>query len=163
MKKRVALVLLSSLLLIIDNSFTPFLSISGVWPSFVFVFAIAYSIINGPKEGMIIGIISGGLQDIFFYSGFGVNTLINMLLCFMAGHIGERVWRDKSLVPVITVFFMTIFKYVGVFIIFYLLKINIDIFRGVFTGIYNLVIMFFAYKVVLKFFNREDIRRTWRF
>ena len=110
MKKRVVLILLSSLLLIVDNSFAPFISIKDVWPSFVFIFAIAYSVINGPKEGMIIGIISGMLQDIFFYSGFGVNTLINMLLCFMAGHIGEKVWRDKSLVPIVTVFFMTIFK-----------------------------------------------------
>jgi rod shape-determining protein MreD len=163
MKKRVVLVLLSSLLLIVDNSLAPFISIKGAWPSFLFVFAIAYSIINGPKEAMIIGIISGVLQDIFFYNGFGVNALINMIICYMAGYIGGMVWRDKRLVPILTVFCMTIAKFLGVFVILYLLKINIDVFRGVFTGIYNSIIMFFAYKVVIKFFNREDIRRTWRF
>ena len=163
MKKRVVLVLVSSLLLIVDNSLAPFISIKGAWPSFLFVFAIAYSIINGPKEGMIIGITSGVLQDIFFYGGFGVNTLINMLFCFMAGNIGEGLWREKSLIPIITVFIMTILKFLGVFIIFYLLKIHIDVFRGVITAFYNSVIMLFIYRVVFKFFNREDIRRTWRF
>ncbi|HEY5524097.1 MAG TPA: rod shape-determining protein MreD [Clostridium sp.] len=163
MKKRVVLVLVSSLLLIVDNSLAPFISIKGAWPSFLFIFAIAYSIINGPKEGMIIGILSGVLQDIFFYGGFGVNTLINMLLCFIAGNIGEGVWREKSLIPTITVFIMTISKFLGVFVIFYILKIHIDVFRGVITAFYNSVIMLFIYRVVFKFFNREDIRRTWRF
>jgi rod shape-determining protein MreD len=163
MKKRVVLVLVSSLLLIVDNSLAPFISIKGAWPSFLFIFAIAYSIINGPKEGMIIGIISGVLQDIFFYGGFGVNTLINMIFCFVVGHIGEGLWREKSLIPIITVFIMTILKYLGVFIIFYLLKIHIDVFRGVGAAFYNSVIMLFIYRVVFKFFNREDIRRTWRF
>lgn len=163
MKKRVVLVLVSSLLLIVDNSLAPFMAIKGVWPSFLFIFAIAYSIINGPKEGMIIGIISGLLQDVFFYNGFGVNTLINMIFCFVAGQIGEGVLREKSLIPIITVFIMTILKYLGVFIIFYLLKIHIDVFRGVGSAFYNSVIMLLIYRVVFKFFNREDIRRTWRF
>jgi len=163
MKKRVVLVLVAILLLIVDNSLAPFISIKGAWPSILFIFAIAYSIINGPKEGMIIGITSGVLQDIFFFGGFGVNTLINMIICFSAGHIGEGVWRDKSIIPIITAFIMTILKYLGVFIIFYLLKINIDVFRGVGVAFYNSVIMLLIYRVVLKFFNREDIRRTWRF
>ncbi|PRR82442.1 rod shape-determining protein MreD [Clostridium vincentii] len=163
MKKRIVLVLLAIFLLIVDNSFAPFISIKGAWPSFLFIFAIAYSIINGPKEGMIIGIIAGLLQDIFFYDGFGVNTLINMIFCFTAGNIGEDIWREKSLIPTITVFIMTILKYLVVFIIFYLLKIHIDFFRGVITAFYNAIIMLVIYKVIFKFFNREDIRRTWRF
>jgi len=163
MKKRVVLGLVSCLLLIVDNSLAPFISIKGAWPSFLFIFAIAYSIINGPKEAVIIGITSGVLQDIFFYGGFGINTLTNMLLCFIAGYIGEGVRRDKSLIPIITVFIMTILKYIGVFIIFYMLKIEIDVFRGLFAALYNSIIMFFIYWIVLKFFDREDIRRTWRF
>ena len=68
MKKRIILILMSTILLILDNTFSPFISIRGAWPSFLFIFAIAYSIINGRKEGIIIGVISGLLQDIFFLS-----------------------------------------------------------------------------------------------
>jgi len=48
--KKWILFLISLVLLILDNSFMPFLAIKGAFPSLLFVFAIAYSIINGKKE-----------------------------------------------------------------------------------------------------------------
>lgn len=163
MKKRLVLIVLACLLVIIDNSFSPFIAIKGAWPSFLFAFAVAYSLLNGPKEGMIIGLISGVFQDFFFCGIFGVNSLINMIFCYIIGYAGEGVWRDKRLVPVISVFILTILKYIGVFIIFYLLKIEMDVFRGIFVAIYNSIIMLFSYSIIFKYFKREDMRRTWRF
>lgn len=93
--KRVILILISILLLILDNTFAPFISIKGVYPSFLFVFVISYSIINGTKEAVIMGVISGLLQDIFFFNGFGVNALANMICCVIAGVVGEDIWRKK--------------------------------------------------------------------
>ena len=48
------------------------------YPSLLFIFAIAYSIISGKKEAIFIGIVSGILQDIFFVKGFGINLLLNI-------------------------------------------------------------------------------------
>ena len=94
--KKWILVLISLLLLILDNSLMPFFSIKGAYPTLIFTFAIAYSIIYGRKEAVIIGVTSGLLQDIFFYNGFGVNSLINMLLCLLAAIIGENIYREKE-------------------------------------------------------------------
>ncbi|MDS0528014.1 rod shape-determining protein MreD [Clostridium sp. SHJSY1] len=163
MAKRVILIIMTIILLILDNTLAPFIGIKGAWPSLLFIFAIAYSIINGKKEGVLIGVISGLLQDIFFYNLFGVNALINMLCCLAAGFIGEGIWRDKKLVPVITIFIGTILKFLGVFLIFVAFDINIDVFRGVITALYNSIIMLFAYKTILRFFDREDMRKAWRF
>ena len=57
--KKFIVVLISILLLILDISFLPFLAIKGIYPSTLFVFAIAYSIINGKEEGVFIGVVSG--------------------------------------------------------------------------------------------------------
>lgn len=161
--KRLILVLISIVLLILDNSFAPFIAIKGIYPSLLFTFAIAYSIINGKQEGVIIGIVSGLLQDIFFFGGFGVNALVNMIVCLVAGMIGEGIFRNKKLIPVITIYFTTVLKYIGVMIIFYFLKIKIDVIGGVFVALYNSVIMFLIYKPVFKFSNIESNKKQWRF
>lgn len=163
MKKRLILILMSVILLILDNTFSPFIAIRGAWPSILFVFSIAYSIINGRKEGIIIGVISGVLQDIFFFQGFGVNALVNIICCFIAGGIGDGIWREKKLIPVVTIFIATILKFFGIYIIMYFINENVDLLRGIKTALYNSVIMLFSYSIILKFFEREDMRKAWRF
>lgn len=163
MKKRVILILVTIILLILDNTFSPFLAIKGAWPNLLFVFSIAYSIINGKKEGVLIGVISGLLQDIFFFQGLGVNALVNMLCCFIAGIIGDGIWREKRLIPIITIFIATILKVLGIYVILYFMNQNVDLLRGIKTALYNSVIMLFSYGVILKFFEREDMRKAWRF
>ena len=69
MKKRYVIII-SLVLLILDTSFISFFSINGIYPSLLFTFAIGYSIINGEKEGVFIGILTGILQDIFFFQGY---------------------------------------------------------------------------------------------
>lgn len=161
--KKLILVLISIVLLILDNSFAPFIAIKGIHPSFLFTFAIAYSIINGKKEAVTIGVISGLLQDIFFFSGFGVNALVNMLICLIAGVVGDGIFRSKKLIPVITIYFTTILRYVGLSIILYFVNRQINVLDGVFIALYNSVIMFLIYKPVFKFSNMESKSKGWRF
>lgn len=163
MKKRVILILVSCFLLVLDNCLAPFIAIRGCYPSFLYVFAIAYSIINGKKEGVVIGVISGLLQDIFFYSGFGVNALTNILICYIAGGIGDGIWREKKLVPVITMFLASIIKFLAIFIVFYTLNIYVNLSKSIITGLYNSIVMILSYKTILKTFNRDDMRKAWRF
>lgn len=163
MKKRVILILVLILLVVLDNSFSPFIAIKGAWPTLIFIFSIAYSIINGKKEGIIIGIISGLLQDIFFFNGFGVNALLNMICCYIAGGIGDGIWREKKLIPTLTIFVATIIKVFGIYIILYFMNENVDLIRGIKTALYNSVIMLFSYNIILKLFEREDMRKAWRF
>ena len=115
--KKWILFLISLVLLILDNSFMPFLAIKGAFPSLLFVFAIAYSIINGKKEAVFIGVISGLLQDIYFYEGFGVNALINMLICLLAAFIGENIYREKKLIPTISMILLYMLKVLSVFLV----------------------------------------------
>ena len=161
--KKWVLILISLVLLILDNSLIPFLAIKGAYPSLLFVFAIAYSIINGRSEAVFIGVISGLMQDIYFYNGFGINALINMLICLIAAIIGENIYREKKLIPVISVIFLYLLKILAVFTIFKLMGRYIDIQVGMFTALYSSVVMFLGYDFVLRIYNIEYKKRSWRF
>ncbi|MGL5150260.1 MAG: rod shape-determining protein MreD [Clostridium sp.] len=161
--KRVTLILISILFLILDNTMLPFFSIGNAYPSLLFTFAIAYSIINGREEGVFIGVVSGLLQDIFFFWGFGVNALINMLLCYLAAILGESILKTKRIIPVISMAFIYIAKHVLIFVILYVLDIPIDLFRGLIIGIYDSILMLLIYKRVFKLSNKDFIKRSWRF
>lgn len=161
--RRFLLVLVPIILLILDNSLMPFLGIKGVYPNLLFIFAISYSIINGKEKGIYIGAYTGLLQDIFFFSGFGVNALVNMFCCLFAGVIGDGIWRDKKLIPIFTMLFSTIIRVFGIFVIMYLLDVKVDVLRGISAGLYNSIIMFFAYPLLYKFLYDDKEKTNWRF
>ena len=161
--KKLILVLISLLLLILDNSLMPFLSIWGAFPSLLFIFAVIYSLINGYSEALFIGVVSGILQDIFFSNGIGVNALVNMVICLIVAYIGNGIFKSKKIVPVAIVFAATIVKHLVIFVIMHLLKISAPINNILIVALYNSVIAFIAYKYVLKLSNTEDVNDKWRF
>lgn len=154
---------ISIVLVILDNSFVPFFAVKGSYPSLLFTFAIAYSLINGKKKATFIGAFSGILQDIFFFQGFGVNSLLNLLLCLLASIIGDSILKNKRLIPVISMFVLTIIKYIGIIIIFYFLNMDIEFSRSIFMSIYNSIIMLLGYGLVMKVSNEEYTKHKWRF
>lgn len=161
--EKLIIFLVSIILLISDNSLIPFFSINGAYPSLLFVAAIAYSMINGKEKAVFAGVVSGILQDIFFFYGFGVNSLLNLLLCLFAANIGAGIVKNKRLIPVISIFIITIIKYMGIFVIFYIVDIQIQFSRSVLMAVYNSVVMFFGYKVVMNIYDDEYSKRRWRF
>lgn len=161
--KKWVLILISLVLLILDNSFMPFLAIKEAFPSLLFTFAIAVSIINGRKEAVTIGVISGVLQDIYFYNGAGVNALVNMLICLLAAIIGENIYREKRIVPTISIFFLYLLKVVSIFIILKLSNRTINLSVGLYNSIYSSIIMFLGYNFVLRLYDKKYKKTSWRF
>lgn len=161
--KKWILIIISLVFLILDNSLMPFLAIKGAFPSLLFTFAIAYSIINGKNEAVFIGVISGLLQDIYFYNGFGINALVNMLICLLAAIIGENIYREKKLIPTISMALLYLLKIFSIFIILKFVGKTINIEIGIYTSIYSSVIMFLGYNFVLRLYDNNYRKRSWRF
>ncbi|MBQ6819974.1 MAG: rod shape-determining protein MreD [Clostridium sp.] len=157
------LVLILLILTILDNSLIPFFAIKGAYPSLLFVFVIAYSIINGRKEAVVVGVISGLLQDIYLYEGFGVNSLVNMLVCLLAAIIGENIYRDKKLIPTISTAVLYMIKVILIFFIFKIARKSIDFRIGIYSSIYSTLIMFLGYNFVLRLYDNKFKKESWRF
>lgn len=161
--KRLYLIIILIVLLIIDNTLLPYYSINGAFPSLLFTFAMAYSIIRGKEEAIFIGIVSGFLQDIFFFSGFGVNMLLNMLLCVLCAKIGESIFKENRLVPVLAALGISLLKVLGVIIIFKLFSQKINISIALISCILNAICMLIFYTLILKKLDKYLDRNTWRF
>ncbi|MBE6087982.1 rod shape-determining protein MreD [Clostridium beijerinckii] len=161
--ERLIIILISIGLVILDNSLVPFFSIKGAYPSLLFTFAIAYSLVNKKERAVFMGVVSGILQDIFFFNGFGVNSLLNLFLCLLASFIGAGIIKTKRLIPVTSAFFITIIKYAGVMLIFNCFNIEIQFSKSIIMGIYNGVVMFFVYKLVMNVYDDEYSKQRWRF
>lgn len=163
MKKIVTLAAICIVLLMLDNTLVTFFAIKSVYPNLLFVFIIAYSIINGPVDAVAIGIFAGALQDLYLFNGIGVNMFTNMILCYLASYIGKSIFKDKSFVPIIATLFLSLLKGVMVLGIFYLLKIKINEINILYVSLYNMVISAIMYKYVYKLSETKFIKKEWRF
>lgn len=107
--KRIYLIIILVLLLIIDNTLLPSYSIAGAFPSLLFVFAMAYSVIRGKNEALFIGIVSGFLR-IYFSFQVGVNLFLNTLLCLLCAKIGESIFKENRIIPILIAVIYFYFK-----------------------------------------------------
>lgn len=163
MKKVITLGLIGLMLIILDNSVVPFFAFRGYYPSLAFVFIVCYSIVNGSSEGIWIGLFCGLFQDLYFFTGFGINSLTNILICALAGVFGLNLFKQKIIIPVISIFVFSIIKGIMIFVIMYFFRISISV-QGVVTiSIYNLIIAFIFYKTIYKFCSKEFMKVKWKF
>lgn len=161
--KKIILIAISLGLLILDNTILPYYSINGAFPSLLFVFAIAFSIINGKWDAIFIGIVSGFLQDIFFFQGFGVNMFVNMLLCLLAAEIGGNILKQNRIIPVISCFVISALKVLAVFLLFKIFGQNIKIGVSLLSAFFNMVVMLIVYKIILNTCEKYKSKKSWRF
>lgn len=163
MKKILTIVFLCVLLMVLDNTLVPFFAIRGFYPNLLFIFCIFYSIINGSWEGIWIGIFSGILQDLYFINGFGINAFTNMLLCALAGFIGTSIFKEKSIIPIVSSFFLTLAKGVLVFSILFIAKIHTFFDDIIYNSLYSAAVSVFMYKWVYKLCQKEYMQKKWSF
>ena len=152
--EKIILILISIVLLILDNSFAPFFAIHGAYPSLLLTFSIAYSILKKKEDAVFIGVVSGLLH-----------SLLNLFLCIMASVIGESIVRNKRLIPTVSIFVITIVKFFGIFMIFSFMDIivEVDFIKIIIMGLYNSIIMFFMYKIVSRQLDKNNNNQQWRF
>lgn len=163
MRKVLILFLLSILFFMLDNVLMPFLAIKTIYPSLLLVFMICYSMVNGKWEGLWLGVFCGLLQDIYFTSGFGLNALTNMIICIIAGIIGDNIFKEKSLIPVASCFSLSFLKGTVLLIVLYFLKINVNFKDIFFIALYNMIISAIIYKKVYKLCQKEYMQKRWKF
>ena len=163
MKRILTVVFLCIIFLILDNTLMPLIKINGAYPSLIFTFALCYSIVSSPKDAVMIGVFTGALQDVYSLNGFGINMLTNMLMCVVAANIGKNIFIEKSFLPVVSSFALSLVKGLILFSILFLLKQYVHIEAILYHGIYDFVISIFMYRFTYKLSQREFMKKQWRF
>ncbi|MFA9398880.1 MAG: rod shape-determining protein MreD [Clostridiaceae bacterium] len=163
MKKFLWLVFIPFILIILDNSIMPFVSIKGIYPSLLLVFLICYAINTGIYEGIGMAIYCGFLQDLYLYSGIGICMFSNMIIAIAAYYIGKSIIKENIGLPSITVFLLSLLQGTLVFVFLFLTKNYFSFSRVFFNSIYDFVLALILYKFIYKFCNRSYIKAKWRF
>lgn len=163
MKKTFITGLLIILFFILDNALVSFFAIRHYSPNILFVFIICFSIVNGKWQGLWVGVFSGMLQDIFFYNAFGINSLLNMLVCVIAGSIGVNIFKNKRLIPMVSTLGLSIIKGLGVFAILLILGQQTNYKNIFFNAVYEMVICIFMYKPIYKLYHKNSMKKDWKF
>lgn len=163
MKKSLTYIGLTLLFLILDNSLMPFIAYKGYRASLLFIYAISFSLIYGEWTGLWLGVVCGYLQDIYFFHGFGINMLTNMLLCVVVGRFGRIIFKEKYLVPIFVCGLASIAKGLLVFVLLYVIDIGMW-FQGIFYyGLYNLLVCSFMYPMLYKITQKQYMQKEWKF
>ncbi len=90
--------------------------------------------------------------------------LTNMLVCILGAKIGDSIFKEKSIIPVISTFSLSILKGFMVFGILYLTKMKSGNLPVIFyRAIYDMILAMFIYKITFKFSETKAIKREWRF
>lgn len=115
-------------------------------------------------EGIIIGVVAGVLQDIYMPGILGMNMLVNMIICIIAAKVGESIFKEKSIIPVVATFLLSVLKSILIYVLLILVKKSNGFLHLIpYKGLYDMVLAVFMYKIILKFSESKTIKKEWRF
>ena len=109
--------LLSLFILIIEGSLLGVIFTRSNMPDLLLVFVICLAFLWGEKKGVVVGLLAGLLQDIFFGPALGFFALAKMVVAYLVGITAREVYKDQLAGPMLIVFMAT---FVHEFIIFFL-------------------------------------------
>lgn len=141
-------------LFVLETSLMPYFSFRGVGPDFLLLFAVAFTIQQGSRLGVFSAFCFGLLEDIVTGSFFGVRTLAKMTASFICGLLSNRVFREQTILPLVSSLGATAIQYAVIFGLVYLLGYNPSV--SVTVGdillpqlVYNFIFALPVYRLVI--------------
>ncbi|MFZ7102315.1 MAG: rod shape-determining protein MreD [Peptococcaceae bacterium] len=98
------LALLGFISLILESTIFNELIIAGVKPDIILVIVILFSLFNGPKEGALLGLGLGLLEDLYLAKYLGLNAVSKFCIGLIIGFMEKRTYKDNFFVPVLSLF-----------------------------------------------------------
>lgn len=164
-----AVILLSAYLL--QTAVFPSLEIAGVKPNFMLIVTASFGFMRGPREGMIVGFISGLLIDIQSGDMIGFYALIYLIAGYVNG-VFEQIYFDEDIkLPLLLITGTDLLYGMSVYFLTFLLRSDFNFpyyFNRIIIPetIYTIAITLIAYPLLL-YVNRrleeEEKRSVSRF
>lgn len=157
MNRNIIYVLILIIGLVLQVTFFSVYTPWGIKPDLLLVLIVVTAILEGPKTGLLIGIIGGLLQDIFLGNFISINTIIKGPLAFISGFLEGHFYKGNYLLAPITTFFTSIVYYLLAIILSEELIFSINYWatiRSVLlpSALYNGVLAFVIYIIFYKTF-----------
>lgn len=103
MKRKIVVLLLIILCFILQCTVLKQIPFTHVVPNLLIVLTSSFGFMRGKTEGLIVGLCSGLLIDLFFSEFFGFNTLIYMYIGYMNGFFKNMFYDDDIKLPMVLI------------------------------------------------------------
>lgn len=163
MMRKVVIVITALLLFLIDQTVIPFFAINGSYASVLFTFFAILALMSDYEDAVLTGLISGLLQDLYFPYGFGIHTLLNIMLFLGLSRVGKTLKEGKRALPLLIVSLAQTLKTVILIAIFSILGISVNFTSVMIIPLYSMVLFLLLYKIVYNFERIPVIKKEWKF
>jgi rod shape-determining protein MreD len=93
---------------ILQTTLVPHLAIWGIFANLPLLVVVSWSLLRGPREGMIWGFVAGLAVDLFSGAPLGASTLALIAVGALAGLGAATVFRAHIALPLLAMFLATI-------------------------------------------------------
>jgi rod shape-determining protein MreD len=90
--------------LVLQSTLFSHLAVAGVKPDLPLIIIIFYALFNGSKEGALVGLLGGFLQDLMFGQNLGMNALAKFTVGYLFGSLERKIYKENLFIPMIVVF-----------------------------------------------------------
>lgn len=99
-----ALGILTVLVVVLETTAIPYISIGGIGPDIVGSLVTLVSMLSGREMGLFVALVGGVLEDVSSGQFLGLFVLVRGVVACLAGMAYQKVFQEWVLVPVILVF-----------------------------------------------------------
>lgn len=93
---------------ILSATLFQFLRIGSIAPNFMIMLIVSFSLLRGSKEGCIIGIVAGLLNDISFGLALGPTSAIYAIIGYICGKFNKNFYRENFIIPFLCTLFSSL-------------------------------------------------------
>lgn len=161
--RRIFILLTATLFLLVDQTILPFLSVYDSYGSIMFTFFGLFVMRSDFDDAVLIAVITGALQDLFFPYAFGLNTLVNLFLYLGLAKIGLTLKEGKKTIPILFVTLAQGIKTIVMLIVLFVIGIRGNYLAVIVTPVYTLILGLIIYKIVVDYSRIPVVKKEWRF
>lgn len=164
MLKKIVTALLILICFVLQSSVFDNFSFAGIVPNLMIILTSSFGFMQGEREGMLIGFISGLLLDVFFGDFLGFYALILMYVGYLNGKFSRIFYPEDIKLPIALIVVSDLSYGVICYFLMFLLRGRFA-FPYYFTrvilpeALYTIVVTMFLYPIILmintKIENRE--------
>lgn len=103
-----------------------FHDINSITPNLLLILTMSFGLMRGRKEGLLVGLFSGFLMDVFFSSVLGPYMFLYMILGYVNGFFHKNYIIEDVLLPLIVIVADEFIFNMAIYFVFFFLHNQLD-------------------------------------
>lgn len=158
MKIVISWTILITLMYTLQTSLLPLIAYNGVSANLMLLLTVSTAFIYGHRQGILMGLITGTLQDFTTGSFFGCTILSYMFIGLIFGKFSDRFFKEQIFFPVLSAPIAAVMHFFIMTALLYLLGYRISLIYSLHAIlqpliIYQVIFSWMVHKVVYNFYK----------